>query len=267
MNTALFIFSFLFGAIIGSFLNVVIIRYNTGKSLKGRSKCVNCSKELSWHELLPVLSYLLQRGSCKGCKSKISLQYPLVELVTGILFVLVFYVFPPIDPDSSFLTTFHLFIASLLVVISVYDIKHKIIPDQFVYIFIALSFLSLFLSPTLNFVLPSYQAFIAGPIMALPFALLWVVSRGQWIGFGDAKLSLGIGWILGLSMAVNAFVLSFWIAAVVSLVWMLFTYHKFKARTEIPFGPYLVLGMYIELLLHIQIINIGLVKDLISSLF
>lgn len=267
MNTLIVLFSFLFGAIIGSFLNVVIIRYNTGKTLKGRSKCVNCNKELSWHELLPVLSYILQRGSCKGCKSKISWQYPLVEFVTGILFVCIFYVFPPINPDSSFLTTFHLFIASLLIVISVYDIKHKIIPDHFVFIFIVLSFLSIFITPNLNFVLPSYQSLIAGPVMALPFAFLWLISRGEWIGLGDSKLALGIGWMLGLSMAVNAFVLSFWIAAIVSLVWMLITYRKFKPRTEIPFGPYLVLGMYIELFLHIQIINIGFVKELIISLF
>ena len=267
MDIYIIIFSFIFGAVIGSFLNVVIIRYNTGKTLKGRSKCVNCNKELTWNELMPIISFLLQKGSCKGCKSKISWQYPLVELVMGILSVLIFYIFPPINPDTSFMTTFHLFIGAILMVIAVYDIKHKIIPDHFVYIFIILSFLSIFLTPSLAFALPSYQALIAGPIMALPFALLWLISRGEWIGFGDAKLALGIGWILGLSMAVNAFVISFWIAAIISLIWMAITYGKFKPKTEIPFGPYLILGMYIELFFHVQIINISFVKELLISLF
>ena len=82
---------FVFGTIIGSFLNVVILRYGTGKSFaKGSSQCFSCGKKLSWYELVPILSFLFQKGKCKGCGSKISWQYPLIETITGVLFLLIF---------------------------------------------------------------------------------------------------------------------------------------------------------------------------------
>src|SRR3989344_244845 len=85
------VFVFLFGAVVGSFLNVVILRLNTGQSIvSGRSKCFTCAKKLKWHELLPIVSFVFLRGKCSACKTKISWQYPLVETITGIIFVLLF---------------------------------------------------------------------------------------------------------------------------------------------------------------------------------
>src|SRR3989339_1660823 len=85
------VFVFLFGAVVGSFLNVVILRLNTGQSIvSGRSKCFNCAKKLKWRELLPIISFVFLRGKCSACKAKISWQYPLVETITGIIFVLLF---------------------------------------------------------------------------------------------------------------------------------------------------------------------------------
>ncbi|MEI7463154.1 MAG: hypothetical protein WCK03_02025, partial [Candidatus Taylorbacteria bacterium] len=110
---------------------------------------------------------------------------------------------------------------------------------------------------------PSISAFIAGPLLALPFALLWLISKGTWMGLGDAKLVLGIGWFTGIGMGINAVILSFWIAAFVSIIWLFITYGRFKAKTEIPFGPYLILGMYLVLIFKIQIIDIHLVKDIL----
>src|SRR3989344_1792899 len=89
------IFVFILGTIIGSFLNVVILRYNTGSSIQGRSGCMSCGKPLVWYELFPVLSFLFLLGRCGGCKSRISAQYPLVELLTGIIFLLTFLQFSP----------------------------------------------------------------------------------------------------------------------------------------------------------------------------
>ena len=124
---------FALGLIIGSFLNVVIYRINTSKSLGGRSACMSCRNQLCWFELIPFFSFLGLKGRCRNCKTKISLQYPLVEFLTGMLFVFIFLKFQSlllIDP-FVFLITFLYYVAmfSILMVIVIYDLKHKIIPD------------------------------------------------------------------------------------------------------------------------------------------
>ncbi len=189
MEIAYYIIIFIFGTIIGSFLNVVIYRYNTGTSItKGRSMCFSCGKTLVWYELVPVLSFIIQRGKCSGCGSKISWQYPLVEIITGLLFLLTFFTLVSSGQVNIFSITFLLIIMSIFVVISVYDIRHKIIPEGLVYGFILLSFIQLFFIPNVGII-----DWLAGPIFFLPFAMLWFFSKGQWMGFGDAKLALGIG--------------------------------------------------------------------------
>lgn len=255
MTTPFLIFAFIFGTLIGSFLNVVAARYNTGMTLGGRSKCFSCNKTLTWSELIPIVSFIAQRAACRRCKSKISWQYPIVEIGVGILFALILWYFPPVSLIASFTTLFYLLITSLLVVITVYDAKHKIIPDSLVYTFAALALFRLFIGSDLSFVTPSLWQILAGPLLALPFALLWLVSRGRWMGFGDAKLTLGIGWVLGLGAGISAVILAFWIGAIISVFWMLIAFRKFKTRYEIPFGPYLILGMYLVLFWHIQVFD------------
>lgn len=256
MPSLFLIFSFVLGTIIGSFLNVVSLRYNTGMTLKGRSKCFSCGKSLGWHELIPILSFVFQGGKCKNCKSKISWQYPTIEVLSGILFILIFVVFPPLDIYTGFLTLFYLLITAILIVITIYDIKHKIIPDPLVYTFAAIAFLKLFISADLSFSIPPILILLSGPILALPFALIWLVSKGKWMGLGDAKLVLGIGWVLGLWAGISAVVLAFWIGAIISVLWMYVVFRKMKTRYEIPFGPYLILGMYIVLLTGLQVIEL-----------
>lgn len=251
--TLFLVFSFIFGTIIGSFLNVVAYRYNSGMTLRGRSKCFSCDRKLSWSELIPILSFIFQKGSCRKCKSKISIQYPLVEIGTGLLFVLIFNYFPPTSLETSVMTIFYLLISSILIVVTLYDIRHKIIPDAFSYTFAFLAFIHLFIAPDLSIITPSLSALIAGPLLALPFAAIWYFSRGKWMGLGDAKLVLGIGWTLGLVPALSAITLAFWIGAVVSILWMAFVVRRFKAQYEVPFGPYLVLGMYIVLFWNINV--------------
>lgn len=267
MEILLLIIVFIFGTIIGSFLNVVALRFNTGKTIQGRSRCMSCGRQLAWIELIPIISFLIQGGKCRKCKSKISRQYPLVEFLTGVIFVLVYIAFPPYLGTDIFWTIFHLVVGCLLMVISVYDIKHKIIPDRFVYAFILLSFFSIFVGNIYFLTLPSFNAWIAGPVLALPFALIWLISKGTWMGFGDAKLVLGIGWILGLNDGANAIILAFWIAALVSIIWLFVTRKGFRPKTEVPFGPYLIIGMYIVLFYGIQVIDFALFKELILSLF
>jgi prepilin signal peptidase PulO-like enzyme (type II secretory pathway) len=268
MDPYFLLLAFILGTIIGSFLNVVAYRYNTGMGLGGRSKCMTCARTLTWIELVPLASFMAQKGVCRKCKSKISWQYPLVEFLAGALFVLIFMKFPPLTLAAGVLTLVQLVMASLLIVIVVYDIKHKVIPNALVYAFAVIAFLSIFLNPTgVNdvgivastvplFHIPALGDLLAGPLLALPFALLWLVSRGRWMGLGDAKIMLGIGWALGLNAGLSAIFLAFWIGAIVSIIWVLIAYHRIEGRREIPFAPYLVLGMYLVLLFNISVINI-----------
>lgn len=257
MNALFTAFAFVLGAVIGSFLNVVAFRLNTGMTLGGRSKCFSCNKTLYWYELIPVFSFIMQKGACRKCGSKISWQYPLVEIVTGLLFAMIFISFPPESVHASFNTLFYLFITCILVVIAVYDIRHKIIPDFLVYSFSALAFAKILVSPDLLLYIPPVMAILAGPLLALPFFLMWLFSKGTWMGLGDAKLVLGIGWTLGFLPAISAIILAFWIGAAISVVWMFLTFKRFKANYEIPFGPYLILGMYLVLFWGIKVIDIS----------
>jgi len=264
MTTLIFVFIFLLGIIIGSFLNVVIFRFNTGKTItRGRSICMTCNRNLRWYELIPLFSFLIQKGRCRRCASKISQQYPIVEFLTGLVFVFIAYKFLPILYISGlsfvFLFLFFAFIFSLLIVISVYDLRHKIIPDKLVFIFIIASIISLFVSHSgfgSLFVIPSATDLMAGPIFAIPFILLWYFSKGKLMGLGDGKLIVGLGWILGLSQGIFALILSFWIGTIVSLFLMILpknlSEHKRKInmKTEIPFAPFLIASMFITFLFN-----------------
>ncbi|MDB5238916.1 MAG: prepilin peptidase leader peptidase (prepilin peptidase) / N-methyltransferase [Candidatus Parcubacteria bacterium] len=251
------VFAFIFGTIVGSFLNVVSLRFNTGKGIGGRSMCMSCGKTLRWMELIPLFSFLFLRGACRKCKSKISWQYPLVEFIAGCVFALILIKFPPVTLMAAVSTVIYLLTACLLVVIAAYDAKHQIIPDPFVYAFDAVALLSVFVGGPALYHAPHLATLLAGPALALPFALLWAASRGTWMGLGDAKLALGIGWILGMSAGVNAIVLAFWIGAAFGIAWMIITYKRYKHKIAIPFGPYLILAMYLVLLTGIRVIDVN----------
>lgn len=273
---------FAFGTIIGSFLNVVILRYNTGEGVNGRSRCFSCGKEIKWYDLIPVLSFIFLGGKCRFCKSKISSQYALVEFFTGMLFVSVFWKFVPVIwltnattiEYLSFLVT--LAVMAVLVVITVYDFKHKIIPDFFAILFSILAIVQIFLTvPTsILFDYPAFLTyFLAGPIIALPLFLLWVISRGAWIGLGDSKLALGIGWFLGIAYGVSALVIGFWIGAVVSLFLLALSrlsksglirgshlsegVKGLKMVSEIPLAPFLILGFMAVYFFRIDVMGLS----------
>ena len=241
---------FIFGTIVGSFLNVVVFRYNTGLSIIiGRSKCFSCGKNLQWYELVPLFSFLMLHGKCRNCKSKISYQYPIVECLTGIIFTLIFIKF-----NLSLLLPLYLLISSVLIAMSVYDFKHKIIPNGMVYTFSALSFAILFLvHPSGELLgLPISLDLLAGPILFCFFAFFWLVSGGKWMGFGDAKLALGVGFLLGFSDGVFAIMLAFWIGAIVSLILILLQKinvlkSKLCFSSEIPFAPFIILAVFIQI--------------------
>lgn len=271
----LYLVSAIIGLLIGSFLNVVIYRYNTGLSFaNGRSQCFVCGKKLAWYELVPVLSFLVQKGRCSSCQTKISMQYPLVEILTGILFVCVvirqmslFSIFGLYEQGllySVLLAVYYCVIVSILVVIGVYDLRHKIIPDTLVYIFIGLASAKLLLF-TYLFGLPLTLTnglnLLAPILLSLPFALLWFVSKGMWIGFGDAKLVFGIGALLGLSLGLSAVMFAFWMGACISICVLIFqkvfkTSSEIGLKSEVPFAPFLIIGTLFVWFTHVDVLGL-----------
>lgn len=247
------IFFLLLGTIIGSFLNVVILRYGKD-SLDGRSHCMECDKQLKWYELIPVLSFVFLRGKCGGCGKKISFQYPLVEVGTGLIFLGIF-----LKIENVLEILFISLLFSLLVFIIVYDLYHKIVPDLFSYSFAALALLYNFL-----FFSYDYVTMISGPVLFVPFWLLWMISKGRWIGLGDGKLALGIGWFLGLSGGISAVLLAFWIGAGVSVLLLVISRisqlsvwkKRLTMKTEVPFAPFLIIGFWLVFFFDVNVLFI-----------
>ena len=247
---------------------MVIFRFNTSRTLGGRSGCMVCQKQLVWYELFPVFSYLALLGRCKGCKTKISIQYPVVELITGLLFAFLFLKFQDVfflDTISfSIVYAYYASIFSLLIVVATYDLKHKIIPDILSIFLAGITFLGLFFingsglegQASFGFHIPSLLDFLSGFFISVPFALMWLISRGKWMGLGDAKLAVGLGWLLGISNLFSGVVLSFWTGALVGIILMIFS-KKHSIKSEIPFAPFLVLGTILAFFLQLQLFAIS----------
>ncbi|OGG50409.1 hypothetical protein A3C18_00560 [Candidatus Kaiserbacteria bacterium RIFCSPHIGHO2_02_FULL_54_11b] len=246
----------LFGLIVGSFLNVVVLRHGV-RSIGGRSGCMSCGAQLRWYDMLPVVSWLALGGRCRACRARISPQYPFVEATTAILFG-----FIGASSLSILPQVISCLILALLVAISVYDLRHTIIPDEWAYAFAGLAFVSQFLLPLSGEFNPWWFVF-AGPVVAAPLFALWLFSGGRWMGLGDAKLALGIGWLLGPVLGIFAVFGAFVVGAIVSvgillplprIVRALYTLGitsadigagGFTMKSEIPFGPFLIFSCII----------------------
>jgi prepilin signal peptidase PulO-like enzyme (type II secretory pathway) len=257
-------FAFIFGLVIGSFLNVVIYRYNTGVGVNGRSGCMTCGHLLRWYELIPLISFLLQGGRCRKCKSKLSWQYPMIELLTGLIFLGVFMHYASLTEIILAVVLESVIMAvswSILVVILAYDIKHKIIPDGLVYTFAALSFIHALVTIPTHPLQPLLLTLAAGPALFLPFFVLWFVSQGRWIGLGDGKLVIGFGWMLGFGLGVSAVVLAFWIGAAVVVLSIAIARLKIGGKqltmkSEIPFAPFLILGFALVYFFGVDVVGL-----------
>lgn len=251
----LFFIVFLFGLEIGSFLNCVIYRLEKNESfISGRSYCPKCRHQLSWQDLIPILSFLELRGRCRYCKKAISLQYPLVELATGILFLLIFHFQFSIFNFQAFLATgYSLLISCFLIIIFVYDLKHYIIPDEIIYpaIAIALIFNSQFL------ISKQFSVFNHAILSALGasafFLTIFLISRGKWLGFGDVKLAFFMGLFLGFPNILVSLFLAFFIGAIIGMGLILSK--KKTIKSEVPFGPFLVTGTFLALFWGRALIN------------
>jgi len=265
MKIILSLIIFIFGISVGSFLNCVIYRLEIKQSfLKGRSFCPKCHHILRWYDLIPILSFIFLKGKCRYCREKISFQYPLVEIATGGLFLLIFN-FLLLKGEFNFQNfinlVYLLIVSSLLVIIFVYDLKHYIIPDKIIYPAILVVFIyrlfeilnfdqwNLGLEILKNLQMPLLTAISAGTF----FFLLWLVSGGRWMGLGDAKLAFFMGLFLGFPNILVSLFSAFFLGAIIGLG--LIAFGEKSLKSKIPFGPFLVTGTFIALFFGEKIIN------------
>tara|TARA_B100000212_G_C27330315_1_gene514308 strand:+ start:354 stop:1115 length:762 start_codon:yes stop_codon:yes gene_type:complete len=239
------LFIIILGGLWGSFANVCIVRLPKDKGVvAGRSSCPKCKKEILWYDNIPIISFFLLQGKCRKCKKKISFQYVVVELLSIISFLSIYYLY------GLSLTTLLLIILSLaFIIIFFIDLKHFIIPDVITYPMMVLGFLKSF-DPNLNEIFPNYIFSLIGGIFG--YGIIWSiiyfykqVKKKDGMGLGDAKLLAVIGFWFGLD-AIPFIIFLSSTTALLSVVPDLIKKTK-KLSTQIPFGPYIIIGNLIFL--------------------
>ena len=249
------LFVFLLGLVIGSFLEVLSDRLPKEEQVvKGRSHCDHCRKRLSPLDLIPVLSYFLLLGKCRYCKKGISIKYPLVELATGLGFAYIFLnlkIFALPSPSLISLV-FLWFIFSCFLVIFMADLQYLIIPNAIVIPAAVLS-ITYYLIYFPQFLLPHLLAACGSSLFLL---LLYAITRGRGMGFGDVKFAFLMGLLLGFPEVVIAFYLAFLTGAVVGIILLLIG--KVRFGQYIAFGPFLVIATIIVLVCKEKLLSLFL---------
>jgi leader peptidase (prepilin peptidase)/N-methyltransferase len=241
---------FIFGLIIGSFLNVVILRLPKEHSLSGRSVCPHCGHMLESEDLVPLFSYLFLKGRCRYCKSKISPRYFIIELLTGLLFLFTGLCFFPVSSLGWAILLRALFVVAILIPVFVVDLEHYLILDK-VLLFGDIGILGFNLILDLlqkNFSLPtSYliSGLIAAAAIFILFFALWLFSKGRALGFGDVKLVAFLGLALGWPQIWVGLFLSVVMGGMAGTVLLISGKKTLKSR--VPFGTFLSLGAFLAL--------------------
>ncbi len=246
---------FLLGAIFGSFSNVCIYRLPNNKAIsKGRSYCNSCNKEIRWFDNIPLISYIILRGKCRSCNAKISFQYVLVEFLSGISFVFIYYVFG-LSITSVLLAILSIF----FIIIFFIDLKHYIIPNELTFPLMVIGFLKSF-DPNLNqAIFPNYINSLIGGLVG--YSIIWLIifiykkiRNREGMGLGDAKLLAVVGfWFGWLSIPFTIFISS--LVALILVVPSILNKSR-KMTSQIPFGPYIIIGCIIYISFANQIRNL-----------
>ena len=238
----LIIYSILFliiGLSIGSFLNVLVLRIDKLSTVwRGRSECPHCKHILSWYDLIPLFSFATLMGKCRYCKKPISWQYPIVEFSVGLLFLLLFLKF-----GLALSLFYYLAIFSILTVVFVYDLKTQLVPETFVWIALALSFAGGWYFGNFTF----WEMILGGLIAGGLFVLLVIVSKETWMGAGDIKIGLILGFLLGYPVAVFGLFSAFVLGSIVGLIYM--KLGKKTIKDPLPFAPFLIISILIGMII------------------
>ncbi len=243
----LFLFSFLYGLLLGSFYNVVGLRVPVKQSIVSpRSACPNCQHQLKAYELVPVLSYVIQGGKCRQCKTGISSIYPIIELMTGLLFI---------SAPLILGWTSELFVSwtliSLFMIIFVSDITYMLIPDKILIVFAGIFLLERIFIP----LTPWWDSILGAAIGFALLLLIAVISKGG-MGGGDIKLFAVVGFVVGTKVLLLSFFLATLLGAVVGGIGLLLKIVK-KGK-PIPFGPFIAAGTLLAYYFYEEIISLYL---------
>ena len=247
---------FFLGASVGSFMEVVRIRYSWQKTFVGRSRCAECARTLQWYELLPVASFLFQRGKCSECSCCIPRYHLISEIVTGLLFVGAFLLSDSLV-HAGIISISAVFIPALVFA----DLERMEVPEH---LSLPFAYLTLGIATMTLLHTASIAPVLSGIVLAAPFFLLWVVSAGRAMGLGDAKVALSLGFLLASPLAaISVFLLTFWIGVLGLGVYVLYQYmtkKKMKLRSgmRVPLIPSMALAFYLVLfteLTHMTILT------------
>ena len=242
MDIVIYVIAFLFGIVIGSFLNVVIFRVPKGEDLASRrSHCMSCGYQLRWFDLIPLFSWIILRGHCRKCHEKISVQYPIVEALNGALYVVILLLC-----GINVVSVIYCLCASALLALSVIDFRTYIIPIGFNIFILSLGVIRVVCGLlNLDDSFGSIWLYIIGMFaVSVPLGILWFISKGRAIGGGDVKLMGAAGLLLGWKLIILAFVLGCIIGSFIHIARMKIS----KAGRVLAMGPYLAAGILIAIL-------------------
>lgn len=253
----LYLLSFLFGASIGSFVQVIATRLHVAPIMKSRSKCLSCGEALRASDLVPVFSYLFLKGKCRYCKSAFGVSAIIIEITFGIVFTLLYHLILTGQPTlwlSFIWLVYYSLLFGVLGVIALYDLAHNYISVSFLFVY---GFLTLCML-VVRYISDSSALVLLGPvIIAFPFLLVWLVTKGKGLGFGDILLFLGVGAFFDISQGIVVLLFSVWIGAIFGLYMKYFGRHKGKIGVAIPFVPYIVVAFLIVLFTDTDIFSIA----------
>ena len=253
MSFWFYFFIFILGINLGSFINAFNYRLYVGENiLKGRSHCPKCQHILTWRDLIPLFSFLSLKGKCRYCHQSISWHYPAVELSAGLLLLIIW-----IFSANYVLASFYSLIFLILLTLAAFDLKYYLIPDSLLLGCLAINIL-FWIWQTYKFSgnwlgVSMKSGVMAGALGFVFLGLIYILTRGRGMGFGDVKMIFVIGLIIGWPNIIPAVFLSFFIGAIIGLA--LVGIGRKNIKEALPFGPFLFLGGLISALWGAQIIN------------
>jgi len=234
-----YLFVFLLGLILGSFLNSWIWRqWENIRIVAGRSICIYCHRQLTWYENIPVFSYLFLKGKCRTCKKTISIRYLLVELGMAVILTFIYFYHSQFLEFNPIHFLRDVFFVALLMVIFTYDALYKIILSSVVWLGVVVGFFFNYFYLGIGLGDMALGAIIGGGFFMAQF----LVSRGRWIGGGDVRLGFMMGIWLGWQSILVALMFSYVVGAIFSL--FMLALKKKTWVSEIPFGTFLALGTF-----------------------